>query len=155
MIARAAAARFKQAVRAAISLSGGIEGAAATVERSSSLAGTWNNVNDEALPSIGFAFALDAVAVAQGERPPILSALAAEMGHACIRLPDAPEGADALAEAMIDVSAEVGEIAGELREATRDGVIIPSEAARIMSRIDDAHASLAQMRAIAAKQAEG
>lgn len=142
------AARLKQAVRKAVALCGGIEGAAATVEKSSSTIGRWNSLNDLDLPTLGDALALDEIAVAQGRVPPILAKLASELGHVAIRLPEVSGGDDAVTAAMIGASAEFGDVATALRDATADGEISGREPERIVEQIDEAIAALARMRGL-------
>ncbi len=149
MIAPAVRARLKAGVITVISICGGVDGAAATVDKSRSLAGKWRNQNDDATPCLDDSFALDHVAVLQGARPPILSAYAADLGHVVIRLPDHGGGEDALSTAMIDASAEFGDVADALREATRDGKICRDDRQKIIGQIDEALASLARMRGAA------
>lgn len=144
----AATGRLKLGVREAIQANGGIEGAAVTVEKSTSLAGLWNNVNKPDLPGLADALALDEVAMARGHRPAILARHAAELGHVAIRLPDAATGDGELTHALIEVSAEFGDLAHSVRDATADGVVNAKERQRIMDAIDDAQAALARMRAL-------
>ncbi|GEM_PF-5731443 len=148
MIAPAVLARLQRGVSASISISGGCDGAAATVEKSRTLTNNWDNENHPDLPRIEYAFALDAVAVAQGHRPPILSAMAADLGHVCIRLPKVVVGEDELAAALIDASAEFGDISTEIREATKDRKVCERDQARITLQIDEALASLGRLRAV-------
>lgn len=144
--------RLKQAVRKAIALCGGIDGAAATVEKSPSHVGRWNCLNDADLPTLGDALALDEIAVAGGRVPPILTKLASELGHVAIRLPRALFGSDAVTAAMISASAEFGDVAAALRDATADGEISGREPDQIVEQIDEAIAALAQMRALLSPQ---
>lgn len=144
-----ALARIKRGVREAIHSCGGVDGAGATASRKRSVAGDWNNLNHDAFPPVDCALALDEVCIAQGRRPSILSALAAELGHVCIRLPDVGHGEDALSLALIDASAEFGDIATEVRDATRDGVIDARERDAIVRQIDEAIEALARLRAVA------
>lgn len=141
----ASLARLKSAVRRAIGLNGGIDGAAATAQRRRSVAGDWNGQNTGVYPPLDCAFLLDEVAVISGQHPPILTALAAELGHVVIRLPECG-GDDQLAHALIDASAEFGDVAQEVREATRDGSVSPRERERIVSAIDEAITALVVMR---------
>lgn len=143
-----ARARLKRAIRAAIAIAGGIDGAAATVGKSRSLVGNWNNLNLPDTPCINDAQALDEVAAALGQAPAILTARAAELGYVAIRLPDAGAGEDAVTGALIAASAEFGDIAAEVRDATRDGTLSARERDRIVGQIDEAIASLAKMRAV-------
>lgn len=149
MIAPAVRARIKAGVIAVISICGGVDGAAATVEKSRSLAGKWHNTNDDTVPRVDDAFALDQVAMLQGQRPPILTAYAADLGHVCIRLPSGTGGEDAIAAALIDASAEFGDISTEVRDATRDGTICDKDRQKIVRQIDEAQEALARMRVIA------
>ena len=142
--------RLKRAAREAVQICGAKDGAAATVGKSPSLAGSWNNLSDPALPTIGDALMLDEVAVAQHLRPPLLFALAAELGHVAIRLPEPGAGDDALTASLIEASAEFGDVAAELRDATRDGRVNGRERERIVVQVDEAIASLVRMRALAA-----
>lgn len=145
-----ALARIKRAVREAVSRCGGVDGAGATAGRCRSVAGDWNNLNAPAFPPLDCALALDEVAIATQRPPAILSALAAELGHACFRLPDAGIGGDALTGAMIEASAEFGDIAAEIRDATRDGAVSERERQAITAQVDEAMAALARLRALCA-----
>ena len=148
-----AAPRLKQATRKAIGLAGGIEGAAATVEKSTSQVGRWNALAEPDLPTLGDALMLDEIAVAHGRVPAILSKYASELGHVCIRLPEALPGADAVTAAMIDCSAEFGDVATALRDATANGKIDADESEMIVQQIDELFASAARMRALLVKPA--
>lgn len=148
MISSPTLGRLKRAIRTAITLNGGIDGAAATVGKCRSLAGNWNNLNQADTPVLIDALALDEIAVSQGKGPPILSAYAAELGCVAIRLPDAGFANDALTGALIDASAEFGDVAGAVRDATKDGEVNAKERDEIIRQIDEACASLARMRAV-------
>lgn len=151
----AAHGRLKLGVREAIHANGGIEGAAATVEKSASLTGLWNNLSKPDLPSLADARMLDETAIAQGKRPAILARYAAELGHVAIRLPDGGLGGDRLTDALVEVSAEFGDVANSVRDATMDGVIDKGERQAIIDAIDDAQAALARMRALVAMKGPG
>ncbi|MBB3034029.1 phage regulatory CII family protein [Alteriqipengyuania lutimaris] len=141
--------RLKRATRAAIALCGGIDGARATVDRvGQAQVGRWNNLNHADLPMVHDALALDEIAIAEGRVPPILTALAAELGHVAIRLPDPDMGADAVTGAMIAVTCEVGDIAARLRDALSDGTFERMERNDVAREIDDAQAALARMKAL-------
>lgn len=144
----ASLARIKRHVRRAVELCGGVDGAAATAERCRSVAGDWANLNHRAFPPVDCALALDEVAVVLGGVPPILSAYAAELGCVAIRLPEAVFGESALAAAMISASAEFGDVAHEVRDATRDGAVSAAERTRITDAIDEAITALVELRAM-------
>lgn len=143
-----ARARLKRGVRAAIHACGGIDGAAATVRKGSSTVGRWNSTSDPDLPTLGDAFDIDEIAVIEGRAPAILTALAAELGHVAIRLPDAGQGEDAVTGAMIAASAEFGDIATRLRDALADGDFSRIDRESVAAEIDDAQAALARMKAL-------
>ena len=145
-----ACARLKRAVRGAIKTCGGIDGGAATVGKCRSHVGSWNNRNQQDLPTLGDALALDEVAVIDGKRPEILHTFAAELGHVAICLPELGGCEEAIMAAMIDASAEFGDIAQHLRDATRNGSPLTlREREGLVEQIDEAHASLARMRMVA------
>lgn len=137
-------------VRAAIAANGGIEGAALSVDRSSSQVGRWNSRNDADLPVLDAAFHLDEVAMAATGRAPILSALAAELNHVCIRLPDCAGGSDAVVMSLAEATREFGDVAGAVTDALADGKRDAGEDAEIIEQIDEAMAALARMRALVA-----
>lgn len=141
-------ARLKAACRRAVELNGGVDGAGATAHRGRSVAGDWGNINHPAFPPADCALALDEVAVAQGHCPPILAAMASALGFVAIRLPDGMNGADELGRSLIEASAEFGDVAGSVRDATRDGKIDPREQARILTDIDEAIASLMTLKKV-------
>lgn len=145
--------RLKLALREAIHANGGIECAARTVEKSVSLVGQWNNRNQPDLPTLGDAAQLDEGAMAAGQRPAILHRLAAELGHVAIRLPEVAAGDDALTHALVEVSAEFGDVACAVRDATADGHVSVRERQAIISEIDEAQAALARMRLLLAEGA--
>lgn len=140
--------RLKRAVRTAISLNGGIDGAAATAGKCRSLAGNWNNLNQADTPVVADALALDEVGVSQGKLPPILSAYAAALGYVVVKLPDAGIAGDALTGALIEASAEFGDVAGAVRDATRGGEVGDKDRENIVQQIDEAHAALAKLRVV-------
>ena len=141
-----ALARLKRGVRAAITACGGIDGAAATIAKSRSLVGSWNNCNQQDLPTLGDALAIDEIAVIEGQTPAILNAYASELGHVAIRLPDPGLGEDAVTAAMIDASAEFGDIATRLRDAFADHHFDAAEREAVATEIDQAQAALAHMK---------
>lgn len=144
-----ALARIKRGVRSAIAACGGIDGAAATAEKSRSLAGNWNNRDLADTPVLADAFALDEAAMIAGRGTPILSALAGELGHVAIRLPDPSLGGEKLTAALVEASAEFGDVARAVCEATRDGSVDAREADTIARQIDEATAALVRLRALA------
>ena len=141
------APRLKQAVRKAIALCGGIEGAAATVEKSTSQVGRWNAMGEGDLPTLGDALALDEIAIAHGKVPPILAKLARELGYACFRLPTAPQGSDALPLHVMQLVEEVGDVSHRVRDALADGEVRAREAEGIESELDELIDKAVQARA--------
>lgn len=137
MIAAPVFARLKRACRAAVGLSGGVEGAAATCGKASSTSGNWNNRNLPDLPTLGDAFLLDEVAVMGGERPPIATALAAELGGVLIMLPEGARGPGELGLMLLEATHELGELAQTSRAALADGKVDGLEPAAIEAEADD------------------
>lgn len=142
--------RIKRAVRDAIGFCGGVDGAGATVGRSRSTAGDWNNRNMPTFPPADCAFALDEACLIAGRGLPILSAMAAELGAVVIALPEGESGAGELTQAFVTAAAEFGDVSQRLREALADGAIDQHEARALVSEIDEAQAALAKMRHLAA-----
>ncbi|KPH60367.1 phage regulatory CII family protein [Novosphingobium sp. ST904] len=140
--------RIKRAVRTAIDSCGGVDGAGITANRGRSVAGDWNNRNKVVFPPMDCGLALDEVCLSRGDGAPILQAYAAELGHVVIRLPDVGVAAMNLNEALVDASAEFGDIAAAVREAGRDGKVCAKDCDQIMTQIDEAQASLARLRAL-------
>lgn len=141
-----ALARIKRALREAISSCGGVDGAGATAGRSRSVAGDWHNLNKSIFPPLDCAFAIDEVCLAEGQRAPILSAYAAELGHVCTPVGEVKVLAGGLNSALVDASAEFGDIAGAVRDATRDHRVCARDRSDITVQIDQAMASLARLR---------
>ena len=149
MSATPALARIKaRGVRAAIAASGGIDGAAATALRQRSVVGDWNNLNHEAFPPLDCVHALDEVALATTGRAPILQALAAELGHAVICLPDAGGEGSGLAMGLVEATGEFGDIAHAITEALRDSRLSAREGDAVIEQVDEAVASLVRLRSL-------
>jgi len=72
--------------------------------------------------------------------PPATAALSAAMEWTACE--------DELAAALIDASAEFGDISTEIREATKDRKVCERDQARITLQIDEALASLGRLRAV-------
>lgn len=150
MRASPALARIKaRGIRPAISASGGIDGAAVTAQRSRSVVGDWNNLNHEAFPPIDCSHALDEVALAVTGKAPILTAIAAELGCVVIRLPEAHGECAPLAMGLAEATGEFGDIAHAITDGLRDGRLSPAERDATVAQIDEAIASLVQLRAVA------
>lgn len=129
----AALARIKRAVRGAVALCGGVDGAGATAGRCRSVAGDWNNLNSQAFPPLDCGFALDEVALAVGKAPPIVSALARELGGVFVLLPEVDGAGDGIAAALLEIMDEVGQLAGGVRVSLGDGRCDRREAADLRS----------------------
>lgn len=140
--------RIKRATRSAISANGGIDGAAATTGKARQTTGGWNNLNDQSLPTVGDAIALDEVSIFVTGRAHILCAMAAELGHVAIRLPQASGDADQLALQMANATGEFGDIATVLVKSLSDGRIDATEEVAITQQIDEAQQALAKLRAL-------
>lgn len=152
----AALARLKRAVRSGISLCGGVDGAAATVDRSRSVAGDWNNLNHAAFPTIDKALALDEVAIAKGELPPIACAYARELGGVFVPHIDPCASEGSLAGMVMQLSKELGDVAGAISSALADGSVSPAEADAALRELDDMARQQAQLRgALEALRASG
>lgn len=145
-------ARMKLAVRDAISRCGGVDGAGATANRSRTTAGEWNALQHPAFPPLDCAMALDQVVVAMGDAPPILSKYAAEMGHALVRLPEAGQASDEMTMMMVTLAKELGDVAGAISDAMRDGVRSPAELQVIIAQLDEMMAAAASMRQMAVRE---
>jgi hypothetical protein len=145
-------ARLSAANRSAVEQCGGVDGAAVTTARGRSTCGRWINRNDADQPPLDAALAMDQVVALMGRMPPILTALARELGHVIVPLPDAaPRWADGRLLALVAAQAkEFGEISGSTIEALADGTISAAERARITGEIDDLLPLLIAMRGIVA-----
>lgn len=140
-------ARIKRAVRLAIGHCGGVDGAGATVNRSRSVAGDWNNLNSATFPPLDCALALDEVCVAGGHAPQVLRALAGELGFVLIAMPDAQACGNELGMLLIDVVTETGELAARVRDALADGQVTGVEPAQIEREAEELAEKVALIRA--------
>jgi hypothetical protein len=130
--------RMKRAVRAAVSVCGGVDGAAATAERSRSTAGDWNNLNHTAFPPIDCALALDEIAVSRGGLPPIACALARELGGLFVPHIDCLADEGTGPGLVMQLAAQLGEVSGLTgRAIANDGVIDAIEAEAILKGLDE------------------
>ena len=70
----------KQAVRAAVSALGGIDGVVPIVERQRSTVGRWVNINDADLPPLDAVIAIDQALIATGHKPLVMAKMARVLG---------------------------------------------------------------------------
>ena len=139
---------IKLAVREAIHACGGIAGGERATGLGSSQVGRWHNRNDHDLPGLEHALALDEAALACGGRAAILQAMASELGHVAIELPQGHGETEALALQLAQATAEFGDIARAVTEALSDNRIDTREELRIAAQIDEALAALMKLRAL-------
>ncbi|MDP3550630.1 MAG: hypothetical protein Q8R81_09555 [Novosphingobium sp.] len=137
--------RIKRAVRHAVHLCGGVDGAAATAERGRSVAGDWNNLNHAAFPPADCALALDEIAVAAGQLPPITSALARELGGVFVPNIDVLADEGSIAGMVMGLSKELGDVAGSISAALADGKVSPLEADAALGELHDMTRKAAQL----------
>jgi hypothetical protein len=139
---------LKRAVRRAIHAMGGIAPGARATGRCKSQVGRWHSINDDDLPTLDAALALDEMAVASGGQAEILHAMAGELNHVAFQLPEMESGGDAITLQMAEATGEFGDVASALVEALRDGEVDAREQRRIAREIDEAMVKLAQLRAL-------
>lgn len=140
--------RLKRAVRQAVHLCGGVDGAGATADRSRSVAGDWNNLHHGAFPPADCALALDEIAVAAGHLPPITSALARELGGVFVPHVDALADESSIAGMVMGLSKELGDVAGSISAALADGTVTPLEADAALHELDGMARQQACLRAV-------
>jgi len=148
-------ARLKRAVRAVVAVCGGVDGAAATVDRCRSVAGDWNNLNHTAFPTLDKALAMDEVAIAKGELPPIACAYVRELGGVFVANIDGLADEGSLAGMVMQLSKELGDVAGSISNALADGKVSPSEAEAALRELDDMTRRQSQLRAALENLREG
>ena len=142
-----AVGRIKRAVRAAIALCGGIDGSAATADRSRSVVGDWNNLAKSVFPSLDCALALDEIAVSRGELPPIVVALARELGGMFVPHIDGAADPGSAPGLVMQLASRLGEVANETaQDIANDGVIDAEEAEAILRKLDAMDRVSAQFR---------
>lgn len=141
-----ALARIKRGVRAAIAACGGVDGAGATAGRCRSVAGDWGNLAHQAFPPIDCALALDEVALAQGKVPPIVTALAAELGGLFVALPQAGGGDGALPGQVMQLAKEFGDLSGAVSTGLADGTFTPGDAELALEQLSDVERVSAALR---------
>lgn len=146
-------ARLKRAMVAAVDLCGGIDGVAALLNKSRSLAGSWRNINQPDMPKVEDALAMDSVAVAQGQEPAIVSAMAREPGGVFLPLQASDPSTEALPGHVMKLAVEFGDLSRSVTEALADGTVCGKDATRIEQDLNDlisiavrARASVQQMQ---------
>lgn len=146
------AARVKRAVRQAVSLLGGVDGAAATVNRGRSTVGRWISLNDADLPCVDSALAMDEVLSAMGHGPMIISALAFEVGHVALDI-CAPEGSSDIGALLAAKAEQSGAFMAEVARGYADGHFDRDEKLKSVARLDDVIRIALRLRAALAEGA--
>lgn len=127
----------KQAVRAAVSLLGGIDGVVPIVDRQRSTVGRWVNINDADLPPLDAVFMIDQALIATGNKPLIAAKMARVLGATLIAGESNGECALTLLSAHTSIVREGGDLQVAMAEALSDGTIDAAERSRIRSEIAD------------------
>lgn len=146
---------IKLAVRQAIQSCGGISGGERATGLGHAQVGRWHNRNDVDLPGLEHALALDEAALACGGPASILQAMASELGHVAIQLPEAHGEAHAVAIQLAQATAEFGDIARAVTDALSDNQIDGREEQAIAAQIDEALAALMRLRALVIEEEPG
>jgi hypothetical protein len=144
-----AVARVKRAVRKAVGLIGGIDGAAATVDRGRSTVHRWASLNDPDMPCIDSVMAIDEVLMATGHGPMVMSALAAELGYVTYALNGV--GDMSITALTSKQAIEYGQFMAEITTGLADGTFTPEEKTRALSELDDVLAVQMRLRAALAE----
>jgi hypothetical protein len=126
----------KQAVRAAVSALGGIDGVVPIVERQRSQVGRWVNINDHDLPTLDAAIAIDQALIATGHKPMITAKMARILG-ATVVAGASDNCALSLLSAHTSIVRQGGDVQVAMAEALSDGQIDLAERNRIRSAIAD------------------
>lgn len=137
---------LKPAVRAAIKAAGGIEAVAAALGYSTSHVGRWNALGNPDLPDPIQRQALDELAMANGRAPEILKAMARQLDHVAVPMPEAFGDASHAAMAMCEVVGHVGALSQQVVTACADDRIDPREADSIAALIETTAAALMHLR---------
>lgn len=147
-----AAARVKRVVRQAVSLIGGVDGAAVTVGRGRSTVGRWMCLNEPDLPCLDSALAMDEVLVAMGKGPMIVAALALELGHLAF---DVCSGGEigTIGSLTAQNAIKSGAVIAEIAQGMADGTFTPEEKALALAELDDFIAVALRLRAALAEGA--
>lgn len=148
-------ARLKRGVRMQVSQCGGVDGAAATTQRSRSTAGDWMNLNSGSFPPLDCALALDEVAIAEGREATIIKAYARELDGVFVRLPDCAADPDSLAGLVMELTGALGDISQEMRAALGDGAVSAAEAGKLLDLQHEHDAVSAQLRMALTRIAQG
>lgn len=139
----ARARMLKAASGELIALLGGIEGAAATLERGKSVVGRWVNRSDgDHWLGIADLAALEGVA----GRPVVTELLCKLAGGLFVPHIDLAADEGSPAWLVMQLSKELGEVSGEVAAALADGVVKAEEAETILAQLDDLDTVSAQLR---------
>lgn len=128
---------IKQAVRAAVSALGGIDGVVPIVDRQRSTVGRWININEADLPCLDAAIAIDQALIATGRKPLIATKMARLLGATLVAGIAEGEGALSLLSAHTLIVREGGDLQVAMAEALADGHIDAAERQRIRNEIAD------------------
>lgn len=139
---------LKMAVRGAIQQLGGIAGGERATGLGSSQVGRWHNINDHDLPGLEHALALDEGALACGGRARILEALAAELGHVALPLPEGFGEAREVTLQLAEATSQFGDIAQAVVAGLSDGELDHRERAAVVAEVDEAMIALGRLRGL-------
>ena len=149
-------ARAKAAVRKAVSLIGGIDGAAASCGRARSTVGRWVALNEPDMPPLDCVMAIDSILVAMGHGPIILTAALAATGHVPFALPAYTPQFGELHILLAAQAHEAGDVTSKLAETlSKGGLPSRADAATLIVEIDQMLAVGVTMRATLAILADG
>lgn len=150
--ATARARALKAATGELVALLGGIEGAAATLERGKSVVGRWANRNDaEHWIGVADLAALEAVA----GRPVVTELLCKLAGGLFVPHIDLAADEGTVGWLVMRLSKELGEVSGLVAEALADGDICAGEASGVLAMLDALDVGSHQLRAVLDRISQG
>jgi hypothetical protein len=135
---------LKRATREAIEAAGGLDSAEKDTRAGRSQLSRCQSQNDDDTLSLRDALALDEITLARGG-PFILKALAKRLNHAVVELPDFSGDGTGLAESVMTLAAELGDVSRKISKVLADGKVSPAEAQAVLDELyehDQASAAL-------------
>ena len=136
---------LKAATAELVALLGGIEGAAATLERGKSGVGRWSNANDlDHWIGIADCAALEAIA----GRPVVTELLCKLNGGLFVPHIDLAADEGSVGWLVMRLSKELGDVSGEIATALGDHVLAADEAGRALAQLDELDTVSRQLRAM-------
>lgn len=141
--------RLARATKMAVKIAGGLDDCAAETGKSTSQLSRCCSPEHVDSITIRDAVVIDSIGFGKAGHPAILNTYARLLGGVYVQLPTGPDDPEGVTASLMEMTAELGDVAAEVRRAlSNDGAVDAKEAMAILDHLHELEGKSATMRVL-------